>query len=95
VRKFFKHFACERANVFEPVRACANQQHCNSKFPQVLLACEFPIHSNECVELLFRERKQITILNSSPASARYRIDFVTDQIVRESPINDSSSSTFT
>jgi hypothetical protein len=31
--------------------------------------------------------REPTILNSSLASARYRSDFVTDQIVRESAIN--------
>ena len=38
--------------MFEPVCACANQQHSNSEFRQILLACEFPIHRHECVEFL-------------------------------------------
>jgi hypothetical protein len=85
--EFFKQFARERPDVFQPVCACANQQHWNSKFRQVLLTREFPIHRHECVKFLCRQRKQIAVPNAGPASARYSSDFVADQIVRESPIN--------
>ena len=87
MRKFFKQLGCERPDVFEAVCACANQQHRNSKFPQVLLTREFPIHCHECVKFFLRKGKQIAILNAGPASARYSSDFMTGQIVRESLIN--------
>jgi hypothetical protein len=46
-----------------------------------------PIHRHECVKFFLRKGEEIAILNAGPASARYSSDFVTGQIVRESPIN--------
>ena len=95
MRKFFKQLGCQRPDVFEAVCACANQQHRNSKFPQVLLTREFPIHCHECVKFFLRKGKQIAILNAGPASARYSSDFVADRSCANLLSTHSSSSTFT
>jgi len=66
-----EQFGHKKANMFQAIGPPAKEHNRYFELRQILLRGNLLIDSDKGIELLLSQREQVTILDSSPASARY------------------------